>query len=321
MSVSYLEDYLDTLESLPLELARNFTQIHEQDATSYKVMQTIRAETEDFMDKVRSLSKDERIERLTRLAALFKECLAHGQEKVSLAVRTYDMVDRHIRRLDEDLAKFEEEQMTGPKMLPASSARDDSKAYRTDKSRDQSAARANQRRVQTTADTPSKRKRTDEDRFARESPAPSIPTASTPPPKSVQVSNKTSNIANKKSSVKNKKTSEIKIGKEKFAVDMAIDPNEPTYCICKQVSFGEMIGTFHISRLASISADARAYQRGISACVPASDYVFSGEIVMLSKICDNDDCPIEWFHYLCVGLTDPVKGKWFCPICVEKRKK
>lgn len=26
-------------------------------------------------------------------------------------------MDRHIRRLDDDLAKFEEEQMTGPKML------------------------------------------------------------------------------------------------------------------------------------------------------------------------------------------------------------
>ena len=71
---------------------------------------------------------------------------------------------------------------------------------------------------------------------------------------------------------------EVKIGKELVPVDLEIDPNEPTYCICKQVSFGEMIA------------------------------------------CDNDDCPIEWFHYTCVGLTDPVKGKWFCPICVEKRK-
>jgi len=25
-------------------------------------------------------------------------------------------------------------------------------------------------------------------------------------------------------------------------VDMPIDPNEPTFCLCKQVSFGEMIG-------------------------------------------------------------------------------
>ena len=25
-------------------------------------------------------------------------------------------------------------------------------------------------------------------------------------------------------------------------VDMPVDPNEPTYCLCQQVSYGEMIG-------------------------------------------------------------------------------
>ncbi|KAL4689426.1 hypothetical protein H8959_012217 [Pygathrix nigripes] len=63
-------------------------------------------------------------------------------------------------------------------------------------------------------------------------------------------------------------------------LDMPVDPNEPTYCLCHQVSYGEMIG------------------------------------------CDNPDCPIEWFHFACVDLTTKPKGKWFCPRCVqEKRKK
>lgn len=52
-----------------------------------------------------------------------------------------------------------------------------------------------------------------------------------------------------------------------------IDPDEPTYCLCDQVSFGEMI------------------------------------------MCDNDLCPIEWFHFSCVTLTTKPKGKWFCPKC------
>ena len=29
--------------------------------------------------------------------------------------------------------------------------------------------------------------------------------------------------------------------KEKFTSEIEADPSEPTYCICKQVSFGEMI--------------------------------------------------------------------------------
>lgn len=32
-------------------------------------------------------------------------------------------------------------------------------------------------------------------------------------------------------------------------------------------------------------------------------------------------CPIEWFHFACVGLTTKPKGKWFCPKCSQDRKK
>ncbi len=31
--------------------------------------------------------------------------------------------------------------------------------------------------------------------------------------------------------------------------------------------------------------------------------------------CDNDLCPIEWFHFNCVGLSHKPKGKWYCPKC------
>jgi len=63
------------------------------------------------------------------------------------------------------------------------------------------------------------------------------------------------------------------------SLDWVPDPNEPTYCLCNQVSYGEMVG------------------------------------------CDNPSCPIEWFHYGCVGLTDAPKGKWYCPDCSAQIKK
>lgn len=31
--------------------------------------------------------------------------------------------------------------------------------------------------------------------------------------------------------------------------------------------------------------------------------------------CDNDECPIEWFHYACVNITSPPNGRWFCQSC------
>lgn len=36
--------------------------------------------------------------------------------------------------------------------------------------------------------------------------------------------------------------------------------------------------------------------------------------------CDNNECEIEWFHYDCVGITQPPKGKWYCPDCSKKMK-
>lgn len=31
--------------------------------------------------------------------------------------------------------------------------------------------------------------------------------------------------------------------------------------------------------------------------------------------CDNEDCPYEWFHWPCVGLTQEPKGRWLCDHC------
>ncbi|XP_026821175.1 inhibitor of growth protein 3-like [Rhopalosiphum maidis] len=37
--------------------------------------------------------------------------------------------------------------------------------------------------------------------------------------------------------------------------------------------------------------------------------------------CDNKKCPHEWFHYECVGITNPPHGKWYCPKCIIKLKR
>jgi len=36
--------------------------------------------------------------------------------------------------------------------------------------------------------------------------------------------------------------------------------------------------------------------------------------------CESDECPIEWFHFSCVGLTEAnrPKGAWLCPDCQRK---
>ena len=39
--------------------------------------------------------------------------------------------------------------------------------------------------------------------------------------------------------------------------------------------------------------------------------VESGKMIL----CDNDDCDIKWFHYLCLGISCAPRGKWYCPDC------
>eukprot|EP01006_Ploeotia_vitrea_P016548 TRINITY_DN47271_c0_g1_i2.p2 TRINITY_DN47271_c0_g1~~TRINITY_DN47271_c0_g1_i2.p2 ORF type:complete len:218 (+),score=112.21 TRINITY_DN47271_c0_g1_i2:24-656(+) len=41
--------------------------------------------------------------------------------------------------------------------------------------------------------------------------------------------------------------------------------------------------------------------------------VSHGEMVA----CDNANCEIEWFHFVCVGLRQKPKGKWYCDECRE----
>lgn len=75
------------------------------------------------------------------------------------------------------------------------------------------------------------------------------------------------------------------------AGDPDIDINEPTYCYCKQVSFGDMI-----------------------AC-DGENVIF--KVLLWMIFTDNIfyQCEREWFHYNCVGLVEPPAGKWFCEEC------
>ena len=40
---------------------------------------------------------------------MFKKSKEISDDKVNIAVHTYELVDKHIRKLDSDLAKFESE--------------------------------------------------------------------------------------------------------------------------------------------------------------------------------------------------------------------
>ncbi|KAI8810409.1 inhibitor of growth protein 4-like protein [Cladochytrium replicatum] len=280
----YLEDYLDVVEALPLELQRNFSLMRELDAAAQDTIRQVEEQTTEFMEKVADLNPEEHADRLSKLAETFKETLKHGEDKVSLAMQTYDMVDRHIRRLDDDIQKFQEEQMTGPRLSSEKKRQREpsTQKYISGPKMKKSGERTTASQIIASAasssvlpidaaagaaalvsaagsaisvfggndgSTPTGTPR--KDRMRQNGRGPRITSSS-----------------NQKGDIK---------GKGGMGLDMAVDPSEPTYCICNQVSYGEMIA------------------------------------------CDDDECVGQWFHYTCVGLTGQVKGKWYCPDCTAKR--
>ena len=49
--------------------------------------------------------------------------------------------------------------------------------------------------------------------------------------------------------------------------------------------------------------------------------LYCSVIIAIVLTFSNLQCPIEWFHFQCVGLTSKPKGKWYCPKCTQERDK
>lgn len=232
----YLEQYLDSLETLPSELQRNFQLMRQLDERSEEIKIEIDKQTVQYVSEAKTLPPDVRVDKIKKIQEAYAKCREFADDKVQLAMQTYEMVDKHIRKLDSDLARFEAD-------LKEKSIQE-SASVGTSKDSDFAVDKKRRKKGRTTAS---------EDET--------------------------------KSNKKKQKTVEadVPVGLSAYStsdvLDMPVDPNEPTYCLCHQVSYGEMIG------------------------------------------CDNQDCPIEWFHFGCVGLSSKPKGKWFCPKCREERDK
>ena len=55
------------------------------------------------------MDASDRKSEMANIQAMFQKAKEHGDDKVSIAIQTYELVDKHIRKLDSDLAKFEAE--------------------------------------------------------------------------------------------------------------------------------------------------------------------------------------------------------------------
>ncbi|KAK9981040.1 hypothetical protein ABG768_000608 [Culter alburnus] len=254
---NYVGEYLDLVESLPFDLQRNVSLMREMDSKYQEHLK----ELDEAYEK-HGLEEDPIQQR--RLLHFIQRALIRsqelGDEKIQLASQMVEMVENRIRQVD-NLSELLEARHESHESVTATTTSSiiPSKRREEEKQREESlgsidrlsGANKHSRRQKNNNETLENIARVHHDEgitggIAREK------------------RNKTS---------KKKKRSKAKADREPSPTDLPIDPNEPTYCLCEQVSFGEMIG------------------------------------------CDNDECPIEWFHFSCVGLNHKPKGKWYCPKC------
>ncbi|CAB1334510.1 unnamed protein product [Coregonus sp. 'balchen'] len=186
----YLEHYLDSIENLPFELQRNFNLMRDLDQRTEDLKGQIDSLAKDYTSNARTLSSEQKLTILRQIQQSYSKSKEFGDDKVQLAMQTYEMVDKHIRRLDTDLARFE--------------------------------ADLKEKQIESTDyDSTSSKGKKNED---------GSPKIAQKKVKLLQPGEFTAPAAN----FGNVHPSDV--------LDMPVDPNEPTYCLCHQVSYGEMIG-------------------------------------------------------------------------------
>ncbi|OCT71439.1 hypothetical protein XELAEV_18034419mg [Xenopus laevis] len=205
----YLEHYLDSIENLPFELQRNFQLMRDLDQRTEDLKRHIDRLSCQYMSNARSMNSEEKLQLLRQVQEAYGKCKEYGDDKVQLAMQTYEMVDKHIRRLDTDLARFEAD--LKEKHIESSDY-DSCSSKGKKKGRGQKEKKA--------AKVRSKVKNSDDEA-----------------------------VKNTQKKIKLVQTAEYGAPAGNFGkvqpsdvLDMPVDPNEPTYCLCHQVSYGEMIG-------------------------------------------------------------------------------
>jgi len=241
-SATFVEDYLDYVENVPDDIQRIHTRLRELDMRQH---QDVLSELDSLVDQFEE-TKDPVAQKrlLNKMSFPLIASQDIGDDKIQLVQNMSDIIENKTRQLDHDaqnldFGRGEEEEKVKVKEEKTEKTTKRKKAKEEDKAEESTSTKSN---------TPGGKK-------AKKA---VVPVAS------VQ--------SNKKRGAARKAERERSASPPELA-NIEIDPDEPTYCLCDQVSYGEMIG------------------------------------------CDNDLCPIEWFHFNCVQLTGKPKGKWFCPKC------
>ncbi|KOB69276.1 Inhibitor of growth protein [Operophtera brumata] len=233
-SALYLEHYLDSLQHLPIELQRNFKLMRDLDDRAHGLMRTIDLMADELLPNIPKMDEETKKEKVNTIQGLFNKAKEYGDDKVQLAIQTYELVDKHIRRLDSDLARFESEiQEKAMNARAAQQAAADQEQSATTVKK----GRKKHKGAEKNATSTGKKKRA-----AASSEEDAVTTGRSAAKKKAQRKGVSASAIKAQEEHEDNADLDEGMTHPSDVLDMPVDPNEPTYCLCHQVSYGEMIG-------------------------------------------------------------------------------
>ncbi|ORX45477.1 hypothetical protein DM01DRAFT_1378048 [Hesseltinella vesiculosa] len=193
--------------------------MRELDGYSQELMDSVAGQAIHLIDQIQDMDATSRVTKFKELVAVLTESLKRGEEKVALAKSTSDAVERHCNRLDADLVKLEEVHPVGavritcvPGLAPTS--RNLREGLREGlEYRERYVKRLEKDRKDGKMEKKTKKRRIRDDPAGRQVKEPRAP-----------------------------KVARNGAGKsKKLAANEDADIEEPLYCYCQQVSYGEMV--------------------------------------------------------------------------------
>ncbi|XP_053559839.1 inhibitor of growth protein 2 [Bombina bombina] len=203
--VSYVEDYLECAESLPLEIQRTVTLLREIDTKYGEALKEIDEVFEKHTEETDPNQKKRLLQQLQRALIVTQEL---GDDKIQLVTQVFELVENRTKQLEtHSKGIFDTEDCEKSSEKPKGESNPSERSTRRPRRQRNSESRDLCHMVN------------------------GIDDGEDQPPKE-----------KKTKSSKKKKRSKVKQEREISPIPFAIDPNEPTYCLCNQVSYGEMIG-------------------------------------------------------------------------------
>ncbi|GAA5992175.1 hypothetical protein JCM10908_001804 [Rhodotorula pacifica] len=178
-------------------------------------------------------------DKMLKVAEMATAAVRAGEDKVGLAITLYEAVDRHIQRLDADLARYEDSLVIGLRdgTLPSHDAPSAIRKSPPGPTTSLGAIALGEKEAYDPAavgggggPAPVGGKTTTGSGAAR--------TTRQKPARTAEEIEKEREWKRRKELVKEERQ---KKKREEAASGMPVDPNEPVYCYCNRVSFGEMI--------------------------------------------------------------------------------